>query len=102
LSDKDVAAGGAKPPVRTADEIARWIQAHADEFAEGGMLTDWFVAYSVMKPDPDSPTGISYTRRYLTSDTSPNGALGIAHLCIGDLDDDLRCTCPHGSCDNDD
>lgn len=95
MQDNDVAAGGAKLPARTADEIAKLIQRHADEFAEGGMLTDWFVAYSVMKPSDDSPTGISYTRRYLTSDTSPNGALGIAHLCIGDLDDDLRCTCHH-------
>jgi hypothetical protein len=96
LQENDVAAGGEKPPVRTADEIARLIQEHANEFAEGGMLTDWFIAYSVMKSDESSPNGISFSRRYLTSDTSPNGALGIAHLCIGDLDEDLRhCTCDH-------
>ena len=67
------------------------IRAHiADEHGDIAAMTDWFVAVGAMIPSDDSPTGISYVTSYSTSDASPQGALGVAHLGIRYLTDDLR------------
>jgi hypothetical protein len=91
LQDKDVAAGGETPPVRThPDDFAAVLQKFVTEqVGDGAVLTDWFVSFGAMKQSDDSPTGIGYAVRYLSSDGSPQGAYGIAKLGVNQLRTDL-------------
>ncbi|GAT73563.1 HipA domain protein [Microbacterium sp. HM58-2] len=74
----------------TLQGIHEAIAAHlADTQGEGSILGDFFIAYSSMKSDPDHPSGIAHGIHYATSDTSPHGVLGIAHLGVANLSDDL-------------
>lgn len=79
---------------------AEKLQAAISEFIretkdDDTMLMDWFLAFGVMKSNPDScgdpGCAILYNHDYATSDISPWGALGVADLCASDLRDSLNC-----------
>lgn len=66
------------------------LRAHiADVDGANHVLTDWFIGYGTMSHDPDVDSGIGYTNAYLTSDTSPQGVIGVAHIALSILSSDL-------------
>ncbi|MDO3331645.1 hypothetical protein [Mycobacteroides abscessus] len=66
------------------------LRAHiADIDGADHVLTDWFIGYGTMSHDPDLDGGIKYTNSYLTSDTSPQGVVGAAHIALAILGSDL-------------
>jgi hypothetical protein len=74
----------------TIDGIGNAIAAHLADVSVGDpILTDWFVAYGSMKHDADADEGIVYDVHYATSQTSPQGSLGIAQIGLTRLNDDV-------------
>lgn len=75
---------------QTLEALQSAIAAHlADKEGSDPVLGDFFVAYSCMKSDPSADSGISHGIHYVTSDTAPHAVLGIAHLGLAQLTDDL-------------
>lgn len=76
----------------TAESLAaveNAVRAHLATLREDAVLTDWFLAFGSMRHDPDAGDGISYGMYYATSQSSPQGALGIATVGLTNLTEDL-------------
>lgn len=73
----------------TLAAVENAVRAHLATIREDAVLTDWFLSFGSIRHDPESGDGISYGTHYVASDTSPQGALGIAHVGVGNLARDL-------------
>lgn len=74
----------------TLTAIHEAIAAHyRDTFGSTAVITDWVIGYGGMMSDSDSSSGIAYPTGYATSDGSPYATLGVAHLTLENLTNDL-------------
>lgn len=62
---------------------------YRDLNGDHAVLTDWVVGYGGMTSDSDSSNGISHPTGYSTSDSSPYAMLGLMHITLSNLTDDL-------------
>lgn len=85
------------------DNLSDAIQAFVNRKAEighgsPGLVTDWFIAigYTRIDEDGDQP----YSRTYAAG-PNPYGAVGIAQLCLADMESDLGAGDDRGNSEDD-
>lgn len=64
--------------------------ADCDGEEAAGLLMTWFIAYETVIPGQTGPEGETvYSGSYITSDSSPAQAVGVAEIMLGRLRQDL-------------